>query len=127
MIENFRGIDGLVLCVIKGKIDLERWISEIDMLDHSVLNYDDILQSVNNLLKGNLIVKQMNKFVLTAQSEQILKGGWRMSALDWQLSVRQKIVSYKFDNAVQTDFFFSREEYDTAYKEYFNKMSKKFR
>ena len=34
----YKGLDGLVLCVIEGKINVERWISSIDMLDHSVQN-----------------------------------------------------------------------------------------
>ena len=44
----YKGLDGLVLCVIEGKINVERWISSIDMLDHSVINYDEIVDSVNN-------------------------------------------------------------------------------
>ena len=38
----YKGLDGLVLCVIEGKINVERWISSIDMLDHSVINYDEM-------------------------------------------------------------------------------------
>ena len=48
--KNYIGIDGLVLCVMGGKIDVKRWISSIDMFDHSIISYEELINSVNNLL-----------------------------------------------------------------------------
>ena len=79
MIKNYDGKDGLVLCAIGGIIDIEKWIGAIDMWDHSVLNYEDILQSVNNLLKGELITQKKNKFIPSPTAKSIVKGSWRMS------------------------------------------------
>ena len=81
----YKGLDGLVLCVIEGKIDVERWISSIDMLDHSVINYDEIVDSVNNLLNGGLITcktinsycpKRRKKFCVAVGVWDVSNGSW---------------------------------------------------
>lgn len=124
MIKNYCGKDGLVLCVIGGKTDIENWIASIDMLDHSVLNYEELLQSVRHLLKGDLIAQKKNNFILSPTAKSILKGSRRMSSVEWQLAVQERICHYTFDDCKETDFYFSKEEYEAAYKKYRERMER---
>ena len=124
MIKNYDGKDGLVLCAIGGIIDIEKWIGAIDMWDHSVLNYEDILQSVNNLLKVELITQKKNKFIPSPTAKSIVKGSWRMSTAEWQTAVRERICHYTFDDGKETNFYFSKEEYESAYKRYWERMAR---
>ncbi len=114
----YKGLDGLVLCVIEGKINVERWISSIDMLDHSVINYDEIVDSVNNLLNGGLITCKNDKFVLSKTAKEILRGSWSMGCIEWQLAVQKRIQSFTYDETESRTFNLSREEYDAALQKY---------
>lgn len=121
---NYKGVNGLVLCVISGKIDVERWISSIDMLDHSVIPYKELVNSVNNLLNGGLIFRKNNKFVLSKQAKQILRGSFGKGSIEWQLSVQKRIQSYFYDETENGTFYLTQEEYDVALRKYQDRMDK---
>ena len=108
----YKGLDGLVLCVIEGKINVERWISSIDMLDHSVINYDGLITCKND------------KFVLSKTAKEILHGGWRMGCIEWQLAVQKRIQSFTYDETESRTFNLSREEYDAALQKYQERVDK---
>lgn len=120
----YKGVDGLVLCVVSGKIDVERWISSIDMLDHSVIPYEELINSVNNLLNGGLIFRKNNKFVLSKQAKQILRGSFGKGSIEWQLAVQKRIQSYFYDEAENKTFYLTQEEYGVALKNYQDRMEK---
>ncbi len=122
--KNYIGIDGLVLCVMGGKIDVKRWISSIDMFDHSIISYEELINSVNNLLNGELILRKNNKLVLSKQAKQILRGGWRMGCIEWQLTVQKRICRYFYDETKPRLFDLPQEEYDTALKKYRDETEK---
>lgn len=117
--KHYRGIDGLVLCVIKGKIDIQRWISEIDMLDHSIIPYEELINSINNLINGGIIYYKNQKFRLSQRAKFILFGRLLMGAIDWQLKVQERIQKYSYKEENVSDFYFSRKDYDIALNNYF--------
>lgn len=121
---NYNGADGLVLCVISGKIDVEKWISSIDMLDRSVISYEELINSVNNLLNGGLILRKNNKFVLSKQAKQLLRGGFGKGSIEWQLSVQKRIQAYLYDETNSRTFYLTQDEYDVALKKYQDRMDK---
>lgn len=121
---NYNGTDGLVLCVIEGKIDVERWISSIDMLDHAIISYEELVNSINNLLNGELIFRKNNKLVLSKQAKQILRGSWRMECIKWQLEVQKRITQYSYDESKDKTFSLMRRDYDVALNRYRDRMDK---
>lgn len=121
---NFDGIDGLVLCVIEGKKDIYKWISSIDALDHSIILYEELKGSVNNLLNGELIYLKRGRFVLSKTAKLILKGSFSMGAIEWQLKVQNRIKEYIYDEEKENSFDLSQEEYDFALKKYIDKTDK---
>lgn len=97
----------------------------MDMWDHSVLNYEDILQSVNNLLKGELITQKKNKFVPSPTAKSIVKGSWmnvhrRMA----NGPCGKEFVLILLTMAKKSNFYFSKEEYESAYKRYWERMAR---
>ena len=121
---NYTGIDGLVLCAIDGKIDAEQWISSIDMLNHSIITREELNNSVNNLLSGELIQKVKNKFVLSKQAKKILRGGFWKGCIEWQLTVQKRIQLYSYDETKTQTFNLAQEDYDAALKKYQDGMDK---
>lgn len=116
--KNYSGVDGLVLCVIKGKKNILHWIEEIDLLDHSILSCEQLTISINNLLNGDLIYFKQDKFILSRKAKFILRGSFFMGAIDWQLSVQKRITKYSYDESKENTFSLVQEEYDDALKRY---------
>jgi len=121
---NYTGTDGLVLCAVEGKQDAERWISSIDMLDHSIISREELINSVNNLLNGELIFCKKDKFVLSEQAKRILRGGLFKGCTEWQLTVQERIRLYSYDETKMQSFTLTQEEYDAALKSYQDKTDK---
>ena len=87
--KNYTNIDGLVLCVVKGKPDVYSWISEIDALDHLLLTYDELRSSINNLLNGNMLYYKNGRFVRSLKAKFIL--------------IEHCIKKYTYDESKNTD------------------------
>ena len=84
---NYSGTDGLILCVIKGKKDVYRWIWEIDCIDRTLISYEELIDSINNLLDGNLIAYKNGTFHLTMKARWIRRPCF-LGVIDWQLRVQ---------------------------------------
>lgn len=101
--KNYTNIDGLVLCVVKGKPDVYSWISEIDALDHLLLTYDELRSSINNLLNGNMLYYKNGRFVRSLKAKFILIGRLLFGDVDWQIKVQHRIKKYTYDESKNTD------------------------
>lgn len=121
--KNFTGTDGLVLCVVCGKIDIKRWIDGIDMLDHSIINYEELLRSVNALLWGGLTVLKKNRFAASKKAKRILRGGLFTRSIDWQLKVQKRIQDYSYEEG-DNAFCFSEQAYAEALEKYLSESEK---
>lgn len=124
--KQYDGIDGLVLCVIKGKKDVRQWIESIDVIDHSILSCEQLSTAINRLLNGNLITYKREKFVLSPTAKYILRGGW-LGQIDWQLTVQKRIIQYAYDEEKENAFVLPQEEYDAALEKYMRQAEGVFR
>ena len=112
--KNYSDTDALVLAAIYCGGNDESIKSTLDMLDHSVLNYADLAQSVNILAAGGLISLDGRGLHVAEKALPYLKGSENTGCIAWRFLVSEALRRECYDETAVQDLIlpFTKEEYE---------------
>lgn len=107
--------DALVLAAIYCGGTDESIKRTLDMLDHSVLNYDELAHSVNILVAGGFVRIKDGELYVTDEAMPYLKFPENTGHIAWRFMVSERLRGECYDeNAVRELIMpFTKEEYET--------------
>lgn len=114
MMKNYSDTDALVLAAIHCGGNDKGIKNTLDMLDHSILNYEELKQSVNNLAAGGLVSLDGSGMHVTEKAKPYLKWPEKTGCIAWRFKVREALRRECYDEtAVQSiELPFTKEEYE---------------
>lgn len=114
MMKDYSDTDALVLAAIHCGGNDKGIKNTLDMLDHSILNYEELKQSVNNLAAGGLISLDGRGLHVAEKALPYLKGSEKTGCIAWRFMVSEALCGECYDeNSVQNNELpFTKEEYE---------------
>ena len=114
MMKNYSDTDALVLAAIHCGGNDKGIKNTLDMLDHSILNYEELKQSVNNLAAGGLVSLDGSGMHVTEKALPYLENSDKMGCIAWRFMVSEALRREYYDEtAVQSiELPFTKEEYE---------------
>ena len=114
MMKNYSDTDAIVLAAIHCGGNDKGIKSTLDMLDHSILNYGELAQSVNILAAGGLVSIDGSGMHVTEKAKPYLKWRENTGCIAWRFMVSEALRRECYDETAVQDLQmpFTKEEYE---------------